>query len=145
MKKKSNGLFLTIVVIVVIEIALSFFLTTELKIGTNPETNKFGIWTKESHSTLQTHIKEEFQADDYFREEGITPKILGSEGLYNTFSKIFGASAFGTFMLLRMLLIVDIFMLFLAFLIKKSINSEKPGKVLMKHWVKKTHISHHIY
>ncbi|MEA1971725.1 MAG: F0F1 ATP synthase subunit A [Candidatus Cloacimonadota bacterium] len=129
MKKKSNSLFKTIVVILIIEIILSFFLTQEINIGTNPETNKFGFWTEESHETLQTKIKKDFQTDEFFREEGITPTILGSENLYHSFLKIFGNNAFGTFMLLRMLFIVDIIMLLLAFFVKKSINNEKPGKV----------------
>lgn len=129
MKKKKNRLFVFIIVAVMIEVLLSFALNSEIKIGVNPETSKFGLWTETHESSLQTHIKEEFQPDDYFREEGIEPKIMGSNDLYKSFQKIFGASAYNTFMLLRMLLITDLAILLLAWLVKRAVSSAKPSKV----------------
>jgi len=128
MGKKSNKLFIFIVIVVILEILLSFALTMEVKIGTNPETGKFTVWTEKHDVSLQDHIKEEFQRDDYFVDKGITPNILGSEKLYKNFEKIFGHSAYNTFALLRMLLITDLMIIFLAWLVKKSLSGDKPSK-----------------
>jgi F-type H+-transporting ATPase subunit a len=83
--------------------------------------------------TIQDRIIEEFQPDQYVKEQGITPKIYGSEKLYQFFENIFGNQAINTFSLLRMLLILNITLLVLALLLNKKLTLiPKKGQVLFE-------------
>jgi F-type H+-transporting ATPase subunit a len=75
-----------------------------------------------SEYNLQEKITEEFQIDEYHRKHDLKPKIYNSEKIYLFFRQIFGQeSAIGTFQLLRMLLIVDLIILLLAFAIRRRL------------------------
>jgi len=121
-KKKSPILkfFILFLVIEIVLVIVSNGFNKELEIGFDD--GKFVFRNIQSHYDLQERITEEFQIDEHYRQTGEKPKIYGSNQTYEFFKKVFGeASAMGTFQLLRMLLIVDILLLFIAFLIKKRL------------------------
>ncbi|MDA3812668.1 MAG: F0F1 ATP synthase subunit A [Candidatus Cloacimonetes bacterium] len=121
-KKKSPILkiFILFVIIEVILVIVSNGFNKQLQIGFDD--GKIIFRNIQSHYDLQERITEEFQIDEHYRQTGETPEIYRSNKIYEFFKSVFGkASAIGTFQLLRMLLIVDILLLFLAFLIKKKL------------------------
>ncbi len=121
-KKKSPILkiFILFIIIEVVLVIVSSGFNKQLQVGFDD--GKIIFRNIQSHYDLQEKITEEFQIDEYYRQTGETPEIYGSNQTYEFFKNIFGkASAIGTFQLLRMLLIVDILLLFIAFLIKKKL------------------------
>ena len=128
-KKKKRFLKILIVffVIEIIILLISGNLNKELHIGLD-DSGKFVIKNIEKPFDLQKKILEDFQPDQYLKEEGGKPQIYGSEKLYNFFKNVFGENtALGSFRLLRMLLIVDLLLIFLAILIRKKLF-ERPSK-----------------
>ena len=123
MAKKKRPILKIFILFIIIEMALVFVssgFNKELQIGFDD--GKFVFRNIQSNYELQKRITEEFQIDEYYRQTGETPVIYGSNKTYEFFKNIFGkATAIGTFQLLRMLLIVDIMLLFLAFLIEKKL------------------------
>ena len=123
MAKKKSPTLKIFILFIIIEAALVFVssgFNKQLQIGFDE--GKFVFRNIQSHYKLQEKITEEFQIDEYYRQTGKTPEIYGSNKTYEFFKKIFGeASAVGTFQLLRMLLIVDILLLFIALLIEKKL------------------------
>ncbi|MCF7857882.1 MAG: F0F1 ATP synthase subunit A [Candidatus Cloacimonetes bacterium] len=129
MAQKKNPILMIILIFFLIEISLVFFskgFNKEMQLGFDK--GKFVFRNIESEYNLQHKITEEFQIDEYYKQSGEEPSIYGSNHLYNFFKKVFGQnSAMGTFQLLRMLLLVDILLLFLAILIKKRLL-ERPSQ-----------------
>lgn len=123
MARKKSPIIKIFILFILIETVLVFVsngFNKELQIGFDD--GKFVFRNIQSHYNLQEKITEEFQIDEYYRQTGETPVIYGSNKTYEFFKSAFGkASAMGTFQLLRMLLIVDILLLFIAFLIKKQL------------------------
>lgn len=123
MAKKKSPILKLLILIFIIEIALvivSNGFNKKLQIGFDD--GKFVFRNTLSHYDLQEKITEEFQVDEYYRQTGETPEIYGSNKAYKFFKKVFGeASAIGSFQLLRMLLIVDLLLLLIAFLIKRKL------------------------
>ncbi|MDP8201966.1 MAG: F0F1 ATP synthase subunit A [Candidatus Tenebribacter burtonii] len=123
MTKKKSPILKIFIFFIIIETALVFVssgFNKQLQIGFDD--GKFVFRNIQSHYDLQEKITEEFQIDEYYRQNGETPKIYGSNKTYEFFKNIFGkTTAIGTFQLLRMLLIVDILLLFIALLIKKKL------------------------
>jgi F-type H+-transporting ATPase subunit a len=123
MAKKKSPILKIFILFILIETALVFVsngFNKELQVGFDD--GKFVFRNIQSHYDLQEKITEEFQIDEHYRQTGETPEIYGSNKAYEFFKNIFGkATAMGTFQLLRMLLIVDIMLLFIAFLIKKKL------------------------
>ncbi|MCF7793510.1 MAG: F0F1 ATP synthase subunit A [Candidatus Cloacimonetes bacterium] len=119
-------IFLIFFVIEIALVVISGNFSKELKIGF--EDGKFTVYQAESHYDLQEKITEEFQIDEYYSKHDVEPKIYGSSKIYDFFKNIFGkATAVATFQLLRMLLIVDILILLMAVLIRKSLLA-RPSK-----------------
>ena len=129
MAKKKSPILKIFILFILIETALVFVsngFNKNLQIGFDD--GKFIIRNIQSHYDLQEKITEEFQIDEHYRQTGETPEIYGSNKTYEFFMNIFGkASAIGTFQLLRMLLIVDILLLFIALLIRKKL-SKRPSQ-----------------
>ncbi len=123
MAKKKSPILKIFILFFIVETALVFIssgFNKQLQIGFDD--GKIVFRNVQSHYDLQEKITEEFQIDEYYRQTGETPEIYGSNKTYEFFMKVFGeASAMGTFQLLRMLLIVDIILLLIAFLIKKRL------------------------
>ncbi|MDO9577490.1 MAG: F0F1 ATP synthase subunit A [Candidatus Cloacimonadales bacterium] len=125
-KKPMLRIFLIFFVIEVILVFLSGNFNRELEIGF--ENGKFKIRHVESVFNLQEKITEEFQIDEYYKHHGETPKLWGSEKLYEFFRSIpMDSTPVGSFQLLRMLLIVDIVLLLLALFIRKFLT-RRPSK-----------------
>lgn len=129
MAKKKSPILKIFILFILIETALVFVsngFNKELQVGFDD--GKFIFRNIQSHYDLQEKITEEFQIDEHYRKIGETPVIYGSNKIYEFFKNIFGkATAIGTFQLLRMLLIVDIMLLFIALLIKKKLL-ERPSQ-----------------
>ncbi len=123
MAKKKSPILKIFILFIIIETALVFVsggFNKQLQIGFDD--GKFVFRNIQSHYNLQEKITEEFQIDEHYRQTGETPEIYGRNKTYEFFMNVFGkASAMGTFQLLRMLLIVDIILLLIAFLIKKRL------------------------
>ncbi len=128
-KKKKSPMLKIFLIFFVIELILVFLsgnFSKKLEIGF--DNGKFILRNIEQHYDLQEEITEEFQIDEHYKQTGEIPRIYGSKNFYNFFKNIFGkATAIGTFQLLRMLIIVDLVLLLLAFLIKKTI-AKRPSK-----------------
>ena len=128
-KKKLSPTLKIFLIFIAIEIAIVAFsgnFSKELKIGFDD--GKFIVKNEATHFDLQEKITEEFQIDEHYRQIGEIPKIYNSEKIYNFFKTIFGeATAVGTFNLLRMLLIVDMVLLLMAYLIRKKLFT-RPSK-----------------
>lgn len=126
-KKKFLKILIVFFVIEIIILLISGNLNKELHIGFD-DSGKFVIKNIEKPFDLQKKILEDFQPDQYLKEEGGKPLIYGSAKLYNFFKNAFGENtALGSFRLLRMLLIVDLVLIFLAILIRKKLF-ERPSK-----------------
>lgn len=129
MPVKKGGLkriFIVVFVLEVIILIISSGLNRQLQIGL--ENGRFIIRNVMHEYNLQEKITEEFQPDRYLQDKGEKAEIYGSERLYTIFSKIFGLkNAISAFHLLRILLIVDLTMLGLAWLIRRQIFS-RPSK-----------------
>ncbi|NQV19740.1 MAG: F0F1 ATP synthase subunit A [Armatimonadetes bacterium] len=125
-KKKFLKILIVFFVIEIVILLISGNLNKELHIGLD-DSGKFVIKNIEKPFDLQKKILEDFQPDQYLEEEGEEPQIYGSEKLYNFFKNVFGQNAIGSFRLLRMLLIVDLLLIFLAILIRKKLF-ERPSK-----------------
>lgn len=123
MAKKKSPILKIFILFILIETALVFVsngFNKNLQVGFDD--GKIVFRNIQSHYDLQDRITEEFQIDEHYRQTGETPEIYGSNKTYEFFKNIFGeVTAIGTFQLLRMLLIVDIMLLFLALLIKKKL------------------------
>jgi len=132
--KKKNPLLKIFLIVMVIEIAfvvISGNFSKQLKIGFDD--GKFVFHNVKSHFDLQEKITEEFQPDEYIKQKNLKKdeiKIYRSNKIYKFF-KIFtiagDSTALGAFQLIRMLLIVDLILLFLAFLIRKNLF-KKPSQ-----------------
>ena len=125
-KKKFLKILIVFFVIEIVVLLISGNLNKELHIGLD-DSGKFVIKNIEKPFDLQKKILEDFQPDQYLKEEGGKPQIYGSEKLYNFFKNVFGQNAIGSFRLLRMLLIVDLVLIFLAILIRKKLF-QRPSK-----------------
>ncbi len=129
MAKKKRPMLKIFIIFFVVEallVVLSGNFSKQIQIGFDK--GKFVIRHVEFEYNLQNKITEEFQIDEYFRQTGETPEIYGSEKLYEFFKKVFGEkSAIGSFQLLRMLLIVDLLLLFVALSIRKKLFG-RPSK-----------------
>ncbi|MCK4654109.1 MAG: F0F1 ATP synthase subunit A [Candidatus Cloacimonetes bacterium] len=129
MAKKKRPMLKIFIIFFVVEallVVLSGNFSKQIQIGFDK--GKFVIRNIEYEYNLQDKITEEFQIDEYFRQTGETPEIYGSEKLYEFFKKVFGEkSAIGSFQLLRMLLIVDLLLLFIALSIRKKLFG-RPSK-----------------
>ena len=122
MKQKKFKFWMFFVIFAIIELPFSLNLDKTLHIGTNPKTGSFSVWTTSHPMTLQQKIEEEFQPDEFLKESGEQGSLYGSEKLYNAFENFFGkGKAIGAFNLIRVLLIVDLIWLFLAFYIRKAL------------------------
>ena len=125
-KRPMLKIFIIFFVVEALLVVLSGNFSKQLQIGF--DRGKFVIRNIEYEYNLQDKITEEFQIDEYFRQTGETPEIYGSEKLYEFFKKVFGEkSAIGSFQLLRMLLIVDLLLLFIALSIRKKLFG-RPSK-----------------
>lgn len=129
MAKKKRPMLKIFIIFFVVEallVVLSGNFSKQIQIGFDK--SKFVIRNIEFEYNLQDKITEEFQIDEYFRQTGETPEIYGSEKLYDFFKNVFGEkSAIGSFQLLRMLLIVDLVLLFIALSIRKRLFG-RPSK-----------------
>ena len=125
-KKKFLKILIVFFVIEILILLISGNLNKELHIGLD-DSGKFVIKNIEKPFDLQKKILEDFQPDQYLKEEGGKPQIYGNEKLYNFFKNVFGQNAIGSFRLLRMLLIVDLVLIFLAILIRKKLF-QRPSK-----------------
>ncbi len=122
MIKKKFKLWMLFVIFAIIELPFSLNLDKTLHIGTNPKTGHFAVWTSSHPMTLQEKIEEEFQPDEFLKESGERGTLYGSEKLYNAFEKFFGeGKAISAFNLIRVLIVVDLVWLFLAFYIRKAL------------------------
>ncbi len=122
MKKKKFKFWMLFVIFAIIELPFSLNLDKTLHIGTNPKTGNFSFWTTSHPMTLQQKIEEEFQPDQYLKESGEHGSFYGSEKLYDAFENFFGeGKAVGAFKLIRVLIVVDLVWLFLAFYIRKAL------------------------
>ena len=130
MAKGKGGMLRIFIVFFIIEVALVILsgnFSRQLQIVN--EEGQFAPANVPAHFDLQVKITEEFQRDQYVAEENAPLVIYGSEGLYNFFAAlskkltIFGdPSPIGTFQLLRMLLIVDLLLVVIALLVKRSLR-----------------------
>ncbi len=125
-KKKFLKILIVFFVIEIVVLLISGNLNKELHIGLD-DSGKFVIKNIEKPFDLQKKILEDFQPDQYLKEEGGKPQIYGSEKLYTFFKNVFGQNSIGSFRLLRMLLIVDLVLIFLAILIRKKLF-QRPSK-----------------
>ena len=125
-KKKFLKILIVFFVIEIVVLLISGNLNKELHIGLD-DSGKFVIKNIEKPFDLQKKILEDFQPDQYLKEEGGKPQIYGSEKLYTFFKNVFGQNTIGSFRLLRMLLIVDLVLIFLAILIRKKLF-QRPSK-----------------
>ncbi len=118
-KKRIVRLF---IVFFVIQVILSFGIDYRLNIGRDQETGKIALSHTKHPLTIQDRIMEEFQPDEYMRENDITPKIYGSQKLYKYFTILSKDNAFNAFSLLRMLLIINIILITFAFFVRKGLS-----------------------
>jgi len=128
MARKKGSLKKVFLIFFIVEIALvvlSGGFKRQLQIGIDK--GKFVFRNIGSHYDLQEKIAEEFQRDEYVQEKGKPKEIYGSSKLYKLFHRFFTHTPIGTFQLLRMLLIVDLLLLWVAYLLKKQLF-EKPTK-----------------
>ena len=129
MAKKKSPLLKLFIIIMIIEVALvivSGNFNKSLEIGFDE--GKFVFRNVEDKFDLQLKITEEFQIDEFFVQTGEEPHIYGSAKVYDFFKAVFGkANAVTAFRLIRMLLIADLILLFLAIVIKRSLY-RKPTK-----------------
>ena len=132
MAKKKSPMLKIFLIFFVVEFALVLIsgnFSRELEIGF--EDGKFAVRNTETKFDLQEKITEEFQIDEYYAQHGETPDIYGSKKLYNIFKSLSAYSLestpVGTFQLLRMLLIVDLVLLFMALFIRKYLSGH-PSK-----------------
>ncbi len=127
---KKGGILRLIIIFAVIEIillALSGFLNKQIQIGFD-ENGKFVFRNTPHEFVLSDRITEDFQRDKFIEEQGEEKVIYGSEELYNSMTVLAKGTPVGTFQLLRMLLIVDIALLFFAFFTRKRLF-ERPSKI----------------
>jgi len=128
MAKKKNSLLPILLIFLVVEfilVILSGGLTHNHNIGYVD--GKLVVETIENPD-LQEKIMEDFQPDEHLKVSGHTGKLYNSEKLYNFFKTVFGeAHAISAFQLIRMLLIIDILLLVIAFLLKRNLF-DRPSK-----------------
>ena len=105
-----------------IQVILSIGLDYRLNIGVNPDTGDFSVWHTEHPMTIQDRIIEEFQPDEYYRSKDKPLKIYGSKRLFDFFYKIFRNNTLNAFSLIRMILIVDLILILIAFMIKRYLR-----------------------
>ena len=127
---KKGGILRLLIIFAVIEIillALSGFLNNQLQIGFN-EDGKFVFGNTPHEFVLSDRITEDFQRDKFIEEKGEEKVIYGSEELYNAMTVLAKGTPVSTFQLLRMLLIVDLVLLFIALFTRKRLF-ERPSKI----------------
>jgi len=83
------------------------------------ENGSFAIRNVVDEYSIQEAITEEFQPDLYLTEKGEEGTIYGSTAVYDFFHKIFGGSTLSAFSLIRILVIVNIVIFWIAFSVKK--------------------------
>ncbi len=128
MTHKGLSLKTWIIIIGVIEIAvviLSGGLNKTLQVGF--EDGTFAIRNVADKYSIQEAITEEFQPDLYLTENEEEGTIYGSTALYDFFHRIFGGSTLSAFSLIRMLIIVNLAILLIAFSVKKYLF-DRPSK-----------------
>ncbi|MCB5230611.1 MAG: F0F1 ATP synthase subunit A [Candidatus Cloacimonas sp.] len=123
-KKKIIWLF---IIVMVIQVLLSFKLEYKINVGINPDTGKFGVWNTHHPTKIQDQVTEEFQPDLYLRNQGIEPTIYGSRKLYEFFQIFSKNGAINAFKLIRMILIIDIVFLAIILYMRRNMGS-KPSK-----------------
>jgi F-type H+-transporting ATPase subunit a len=125
-KKPMLNFFLLFAVVEIILVVLSGNFTKKIEVGF--ENGNFVFRHVEVEFNLQEKISEEFQPDEYYKHHGEKPKLWKSEKLYDFFSGLFNdATPVGSFQLIRMLIIVDILLLLMAFLIRRVLKA-RPSK-----------------
>lgn len=125
-KGSLKRIFLIFFLLEIILLILSGGLTKSLEIGF--ENGKFVARHLPAHLDLQEEIKAEFQPDEYLLESGTQGEIMGSAAIYNFFAKVFGEkNALKSFMLIRILLILDLVLILIAFMTKKYLF-DRPSK-----------------
>jgi F-type H+-transporting ATPase subunit a len=128
MTKKGISLKTLIIIIGVLEIGiliLSGGLNKTGQIGF--ENGTFVMRNVVDEYSIQEAITEEFQPDLHLEETGGVGAFYGSTRLYDFFHSIFGSSTISAFNLIRILIIVNIVILWIAFTIKKYLF-ERPSK-----------------
>jgi len=133
MAKKKNPMLKILAIFVVIEALLVFASASfnrELEIGF--EDNRFVIRNVETEYDLQEKIKEEFQIDEYYAQEKEIHESYENP-IYKKFQQAFETlsmetTPIGTFQLIRMILIVDLLILFIIFLVRIVIK-KRPSKL----------------
>ncbi|MFO7896092.1 MAG: F0F1 ATP synthase subunit A [Candidatus Cloacimonadales bacterium] len=125
-KGSLKRVFLIFFLIEVLFLILSGGLTKKLEIGFAD--GKFVARHVASHHDLQEEIKADFQPDEFLLESGEPGEIMGSEAIYNFFASVFGEkNAIKSFFLIRILLILDLVLLLIAFMTKKYLF-DRPSK-----------------
>ena len=114
--------FRILLLFAVVQAIFSLGIDYTFNIGKHPETGSFTVWHSEHPMTIQDRIMEEFQPDEYFAAKDAELTIYGSESLYNFFAIFFGDKTIYAFTLLRMILIVDLFLLAIIYLTRKSMK-----------------------
>jgi len=114
-----NKFILPILFIAGLQVIISLGLGNNLNIGANPKTGKFGVWNQKNDMTIQKEIFINFQADEHIKKTGQKAKILGSNNLYEVIAK-YTTTPISSFRLIKMILVLDLFLFFVAFLVTKS-------------------------
>ena len=127
-KKPMLRLLLIFFVVEVLLVLLSGSFSRELTIGF--QDGKFTLKNIEGRLDLQEKITEEFQIDEYYTKHN--KKEYYSNPLFDKFKSVFNkisldTTPVGTFMLLRMILIVDLLILSVIFLVR-SVLRKRPSK-----------------
>lgn len=107
----------------IVQAILAIGINYKLVIGIDPETGFF-IRNEEHEMLIQERITEEFQPDEYRIEKGKPLTIYGSERLYKFFGIISRNpnKALYAFSLIRMIIIVDLVLLFFVYLTRKRMS-----------------------
>ncbi len=127
-KKPMLRLLLIFFVVEVLLVLLSGSFSRELTIGF--QDGKFTLKNIEGRLDLQEKITEEFQIDEYYTKHN--KQEYYSNPLFDKFKSVFNkisleTTPVGTFMLLRMILIVDLLILSIIFLVR-SVLRKRPSK-----------------
>ena len=129
MAKKKQPMMRILLIFFIIEVILVFLsgnFSKEIELGFDE--GKFIFRHIETEFNLQEKITEEFQIDEYHAQHEEVHDIYGSKKLFNIFKTLsFGETPIGTFHLLRMLLIVDLVLLFMALFIRRFLK-RRPSK-----------------
>lgn len=141
-EKKKLSLMHIILIFLGLQVALAVFSSlvgNQIKIGAHPETGQSGVWLLPHHVDLKEMISEDMQPDVYVMKKDEHGQLVisdpwkftyGSQKIYHFFHNLFRedspAKFFGqssgilNFRLWRMLIYLDIFIILLAFWIRKG-------------------------